>query len=150
VNEFEPGRVGSLVLTRDEEIGGAEVGEAGEGGTLVSRRGWVSQGPLAFSGRSGLRLLILCLREVSVDKAAGTEGLQGLSGAGMGGFPSSEKLLEFSESEVSSTSLAVAGKAVGTGTEGLHRPSLSLTWASTKVYCPSVLRHNSKVNTYMC
>jgi hypothetical protein len=66
--------------------------------------------------------VLLCLREARVDKAAGTEGLQGLSGARAGGFPSSESLEEFADSEVSSDG-PVAGRAVGTGTEGLHRSS---------------------------
>ena len=77
----------------------------------------------AFSGCSALRRTLLCLREASVDKAAGTEGLQGLSGAGTGGLPSSESLEECADSEDSSDGPVAAGRAVGTGIEGLHRSS---------------------------
>lgn len=94
------------------------------------------RGLLALSGRSVLRPLILCLREACVVKAAGTEGLQGLSGGGKGGPSSSELLLECPESEVSSASLVVAGNEVSTGIEGLHRSSLSLTRVSVKVCSP--------------
>jgi hypothetical protein len=90
--------------------------------------------PLALSGCSALRLLILCLRGVRVDKAEGTEGLHGLSGAGTGGSLSSESLLELADSEVSSTGFTVLGRTVGTGTEGLQRPSWPLIWASTEIY----------------
>ena len=82
--------------------------------------------PLALSSCSALRVLILCLREVFVDKAAGTEGLHGLSGAGMRGSLSSVSLLELSDSEVPSTGLTVACRIAGTGTEGLQRSSLPL------------------------
>ena len=76
-----------------------------------------------MSGRSVLRTAMLYLGRASVDKAAGTEGLQGLSGVGKNGFPSSVSLGECADSEVSSDGPAVAGRAVGTGTEGLHRSS---------------------------
>jgi hypothetical protein len=90
--------------------------------------------PLAVSACSVLRLLILCLRGVRVDKAAGTEGLHGLSGADTGGSLSSASLLELAESEVSSTGLAVLEKIVGTRMEGLQRSGWPLIWASTETY----------------
>jgi len=133
---LDSGFLGNLILAMDGEVIGAGVGELGRRGTSVE--GWVARGLLAFSGRSALRPLILCLREACVVKAAGTEGLQGLSGGGKGGFPSSELLLECPESDVSSAGLVVAGKAVSTGIEGLHRSSLSLTRVSVKVFYPLV------------
>jgi hypothetical protein len=143
--------VGTLVLTRGEGFCGARVREPGGEGTSVRKLGWVSQALLAFSACSALWTLILCLRAACVVKAAGTEGLQGLSGTAKGGSPSSETLLERAESEVSSAGLAVAGKAVGTGIEGLHRSSLALTWASVEAYCPLVARvTDSEVRTYSC
>lgn len=141
--------VGNLILARDWGVIGAGAGELGGRGTSVE--GWVARVLLEFSGRSALRPLILCLREACVDKAAGTEGLQGLSGGGKGGFPSSESLLECSESEVSSVVLVVAGKEVSTGIEGLHRSSLSKTRVSVKV-CRSLVGAITRVevSTYMC
>lgn len=120
-NEFH--FVAGLVLAGDAGVGGVGVGVHGCGETSVERLGWVSLELVALSGCSALRAAMLYLRKASVDKAAGTEGLQGLSGAGRKGFPSSESQGECVDSEVSSDGPAAAGRAVGTGTEGLHRSS---------------------------
>jgi hypothetical protein len=124
-NEFD--FVAGLAFAGDTGVGGVGVGVPGCRETSVERLGCVSLELFAFSGCSALWAAILYLGRASVDKAAGTEGLQGLSGAGRKVFPSSESLGECADSEVSSDGPATAGRAVGTGTEGLQRSSLSMT-----------------------